>query len=155
MEEFKTIKLRQAVSAVIFKQDKFLMMSGKDWPEGSWAFPQGGIESGETHIEAVERELREELGTNNFKILSKSKIEHMYLFPAKIKEKKGCEGQYQTIWFVEFRGNPEEIIPNEELVQISWFKRDEILTNMKFPEQIETFTEVLNELDKLRFSRIL
>ncbi len=154
--EFKTIRLRQAISAVIFKGDKFLMMSGKDWPEGSWAFPQGGLKLGETHRFAVERELEEELGTNRFEILSKSKTEHTYLFPDKIKEKKGCEGQYQTIWFVEFIGEDEEICPNkEELMQCSWFNRDEIISNMKFPEQIETFEKVLEELDNLKKNKIL
>ena len=155
-EEFKIIRLRQAVSAVIFKEDKFLMMSGKDWPKGSWAFPQGGLKFGETHRLAVERELKEELGTDRFNILSKSKIEHTYLFPDKIKEKKGCEGQYQTIWFVEFIGEDEEICPNkEELIQCSWFKKEEILSNMRFPEQIETFEKVLEELDNLKKNKIL
>lgn len=155
-EELKTIRLRQAVSAVIFKEGKFLMMSGKDWPEGSWAFPQGGLKYGETHRLAVERELKEELGTDKFNILSKSKTEHTYLFPDKIKEKKGCEGQYQTIWFVEFIGEDEEICPNkEELMQCSWFNKEEILSNMKFPEQIETFEKVLEELDNLKKNKIL
>ena len=154
--EFKTIRLRQAISAVIFKEDKFLMMSGKDWPEGSWAFPQGGLKLGETHRLAVERELKEELGTDRFKILGKSNIEHMYLFPDKIREKKECEGQYQTIWFVEFIGEDEEISPNkEELMQCSWFKREEILSNMRFSEQIETFEKVLEELDNLKKNKIL
>jgi putative (di)nucleoside polyphosphate hydrolase len=154
-EEFKIIKLRQAVSAVIFKENKFIMMSGKDWPEGSWAFPQGGLESGETHFLAIERELKEELGTDNFKILGKSTIEHSYLFPDKIRKKKGCEGQYQTIWFVEFTGEENEIKPDpEELMQCSWFDQDEILSNMQFPEQIETFEKVLKELTELRNSKI-
>jgi putative (di)nucleoside polyphosphate hydrolase len=154
-EDFKIIKLRQAISAVIFKKDKFLMMSGTDWPEGSWAFPQGGIEFGETHIQAVERELQEELGTSNFKILGKSIIEHTYLFPEKIKEKRGCEGQYQTIWFVEFKGEENEIIPDkDELMECSWFDQEEILSNMRFPEQIDTFKKVLEELNKLRVSKI-
>ena len=41
-KEFKIIRLRQAVSVVVFKGDEFLMVSGKDWPDGAWCFPQGG-----------------------------------------------------------------------------------------------------------------
>lgn len=153
--EFKIIRLRQAISVVVFKEDKFLMVSGKDWPEGSWCFPQGGINPKETHIKAVKRELQEELGTDKFQILGKSQIEHMYLFPEKIREKKGCEGQYQTIWFAEFIGEFKEIIPNkEELMNQSWFNGNEIIKNMAFPEQIETFKKVLEEFDKLRKNKI-
>lgn len=152
---FKIIRLRQAVSVVVFKDDRFLMVAGKDWPEGSWCFPQGGINYNETHVKALIRELREELGTDKFQILGKSQIEHMYLFPEKIRIKKGCEGQYQTIWFVEFIGELEEIKPNKtELMNQSWFGRDEILTNMMYPEQVSTFAKVLEEFDKLKGNKI-
>ncbi|MFA5173757.1 MAG: NUDIX domain-containing protein [Candidatus Pacearchaeota archaeon] len=154
-EEFKLIRLRQAVSAVVFKENKFLMVSGKNWSEKDWCFPQGGINPKETHFQAVERELKEELGTDNFKILTKSSIEHMYIFPLKIQEKKGCEGQFQTIWFVEFKGDFGEIKPNkEELLQYSWFNKQEIIPNMNFPEQKQTFEKVLEELTKLQEDRI-
>jgi len=154
-KEFKVIRLRQAVSVVVFKEDKFLMTSSKGWPENSWCFPQGGINSGETHFEAAKRELKEELGTDKFNLFTKSKIEHTYLFPDKIKGKKGCEGQYQTVWFAEFFGDFEDIKPNkDELMQQAWFKREEIIKNMAYPEQKETFKKVLEELDKLRENKI-
>ena len=60
------MNLRQAISAVVFKDDKFFMVSGKDWPKGAWCFPQGGVNEKETHIDAVKRELKEELGTEKF-----------------------------------------------------------------------------------------
>lgn len=155
-EEFKVIRLRQAISVVVFKGNKFLMVSGKDWPEGAWCFPQGGLATGETHVKAVLRELKEELGTDKFQILGKSQIEHMYLFPTeKIRIKKGCEGQYQTIWFVEFIGEFNEITPDkEELMNQAWFERQDILSSMMYPEQVETFKKVLEEFDKLKESRI-
>ena len=154
-KSYKKIRLRQAVSAVIFRGDKFFMVTGKDWPEGSWCFPQGGILAGETHFHAVEREVMEELGTDKFKILGKSAIDHMYLFPKNIAEKKGCEGQYQTIWFVDFFGDESEIKPNkEELTQCSWFSEEDVISSMAFPEQKETFTKVLLEFRELRSEKI-
>ncbi|MFH1290350.1 MAG: NUDIX domain-containing protein [Nanoarchaeota archaeon] len=155
-EEFKVARLRQAVSAVVFSGSRFFMMSGVDWPEGSWCFPQGGLKLGETHREAVRRELVEELGTDKFEILGKSVFDHSYLFPNEIKKKKGCDGQYQTIWLVEFLGDPEEIKINDvEIMQHRWFGENEVILNMRYPEQKEIFTKVLEELKKLREGKIL
>jgi len=154
-KNFKNIKLRQAVSAVVFKENKFLMVAGKDWPEGAWCFPQGGIHEGETHFKAIIRELIEELGTDKFRVINKSQIDHMYLFPDKIRKKKGCEGQFQTIWFVEFLGEFNEIIMAEsELSKFSWFEKENIIKSMMYPEQKEVFQRVIDELDLLKQEKI-
>ena len=111
---------------------------------------------GETHINALKREIEEEIGTDKFVILTKSKSEHMYLFPEKIRIKKGVEGQYQTIWFVEFMGEPEEIKhQSEELSKHSWFEREDVINSMMYPEQKEIFEKVLKEFDRLKRDKII
>jgi len=155
-DTFKTIRLRQAVSAVLFRNGKFLMVAGADWPEGAWCFPQGGLDIDEKHFDAVQRELKEELGTDKFRVLMKSKTEHMYLFPQKIQEKKKCEGQYQTIWFAEFLGEFDEISMNaQELSRYSWFDKEDVVKSMMYPEQKEVFEKVLDELSKLQKEGII
>lgn len=150
------MNLRQAISAVVFKDDKFFMVSGKDWPKGAWCFPQGGVNEKETHIDAVKRELKEELGTERFEILSKSSIDHKYFFPEEIKKKKGFDGQYQTIWFVRLLCEFNELNPDmNELMQHSWFEEHEIIKNMMYPEQKETFSKVLEELRLLIQTKII
>lgn len=154
-KEFKLVNLRQAVSVVVFKGDRFLMVSGKDWPEGAWCFPQGGIKEDESHFNAVLRELKEELGTERFRVLGKSKVEHKYLFPEEIARKKNCDGQYQTVWFAEFLGDIQDIKPNEkELMNQAWFEEENIIKSMMYPEQRETFQKVLEELSYLRKNKI-
>ena len=155
MEEYKIARLRRAISAVVFKEDKFLLVAGKDWPENAWCFPQGGLNNEETQFDAVKRELKEEFSSEKFEVLAKSKIEHSYLFPIAIAEKKGFDGQYQTIWFVRFLGNFNEIKSNkEELSKFFWFDKEDVVKNMRYPEQKETFIEVLKEFDKLREERV-
>ena len=56
------MKYVDVVAAVIYDGDKILITkrSGGEF-DGMWEFPGGKIESGETHREALERELMEEL----------------------------------------------------------------------------------------------
>lgn len=57
-------KTLEAVAALIKKQDKYLLAQRKrgDCYGNLWEFPGGAIEPGERHKEAIEREIKEELG---------------------------------------------------------------------------------------------
>ena len=52
--------VREAVRAVIIRDGKIALVKSKT--EGFYKFPGGGIETGETHLEALTRETREEAG---------------------------------------------------------------------------------------------
>ena len=71
-----------------------------DWPE-CWQFPQGGMKKGETPLEALHREVEEELGLlpSDYRVLS-SKGPYRYLF-ADGRNKKGYDGQEQQYYLAE------------------------------------------------------
>ncbi len=61
------MRLRESVRALVLDEaDNVLLVRfywpGLELPDGFWANPGGGIEPGETLEEALERELREEVG---------------------------------------------------------------------------------------------
>ena len=60
---------REIVSALIFSKDGKLLMGMKDPKSGGvyadcWHIPGGGVDENETHIEALHRELLEEVGVD-------------------------------------------------------------------------------------------
>jgi 8-oxo-dGTP pyrophosphatase MutT (NUDIX family) len=70
----------------------------------SWQFPQGGINESETPVEAMHRELKEEIGLNpnDVEILGHTMGWIKYRLPQKLIRKnntKNCIGQKQ-IWFM-------------------------------------------------------
>lgn len=69
-----------------------------------WQFPQGGIDEGEEVHEALFRELEEEIGTDEVKIVAEYPEWITYDFPSKIAVKmKPYKGQKQKYFLVKLK----------------------------------------------------
>ena len=72
--------------------------------KNAWQFPQGGIDEGETPIEALHRELLEEIGSNDVEVLGEYPGWISYDFPPVARGK--CypfDGQTQKYFLVRLR----------------------------------------------------
>ena len=80
---------------------------------GHWQLPQGGVDSGETEQQAIEREMFEELGTNQFKNLRMATACVSYDFPSNLTKfiAHKYRGQTQRWFLMEFENGVE---PNLE-----------------------------------------
>lgn len=135
LKEYKkfadTLPYRKNVGSVIFKGNKFLLVlmpikSFNDY----WKFPQGGVNDGEKRREAVMRELREELGTDKFKIVKQYPYKHRYDWDETSTKSNGYKwrGQKQIFFLVEFLGTDKDIkIDKEEISKYGWFTKEEVL----------------------------
>jgi 8-oxo-dGTP diphosphatase len=57
------LRIRQAVRAVVRTPDQRVLLVRFQFPTGTrWALPGGGVDQGESHQAALQRELHEELG---------------------------------------------------------------------------------------------
>jgi putative (di)nucleoside polyphosphate hydrolase len=78
----------------------------------NWQFPQGGIDAGESALDAAVRELREETGVVSARLLDQTREWIGYEFPPEhqgSKIAKGWRGQKQ-LWFAfAFEGQDDEI----------------------------------------------
>ena len=69
-----------------------------------WQFPQGGIDKGEDVIEALFRELKEEIGTKKAKIIAEYPEWVSYDFPKEIAKKmKPYKGQRQRYFLIKLK----------------------------------------------------
>lgn len=71
--------------------------------KGAWQFPQGGIDEGETPKEALFRELKEEIGSNEIEILSSYPEWLSYDFPANSPHRYNYAGQKQKYFLVRLK----------------------------------------------------
>ncbi|MFH0951179.1 MAG: WecB/TagA/CpsF family glycosyltransferase [bacterium] len=95
--------------------------------EDYWGLPQGGIDAGENGRQALWREMKEEIGTNNFKILAEYQNIFKYRWP-KNYGIMGYKGQKQSLYILEWLGNKSEIkLSNEHKAQ-KWVAIDKLLS---------------------------
>ena len=64
------LPLRTGVGIIILNdQNKIFVGKRKDNPGDKWQMPQGGVDIGEDFVTAMKRELMEETGIKNIKII--------------------------------------------------------------------------------------
>lgn len=113
-----------------------------------WDFPKGGIKRDDLNIqEALFRELDEETGTSDFRIIDElGTLE--FEFPAAMKEKLGFERQVTYMFILEFLGDRAQLQPKtEEISEVVFVKIDEVDELLKLAETKEFF---LNNLDEIK-----
>lgn len=91
---------RPCVVAVFTNLKGEILVCERGDAKGAWQLPQGGIEPGESALNAIYREMREELGCDNFKVIKEASGLIKYKFPDSLKSSiaKKWIGQSQ-IWF--------------------------------------------------------
>ena len=113
MMSTKKLPLRIGVGAIVLnKKNQVFVGKRKDNPVDKWQMPQGGVNDGEDLTSAMKRELNEETGIENIKILNEIDGWFEYELPnyllGKIWRGK-FRGQKQKWFIVKFLGNDEEI----------------------------------------------
>ena len=123
----KKLPLRLGVGAVVLnKKNQVFVGKRKDNPVDKWQMPQGGVNEGEDLTQAMIRELHEETGIQNIKIINVIEGWYEYELPKYLLGRiwKGkYRGQKQKWFIVKFLGNDEEInleIDKPEFIEWRW-----------------------------------
>ena len=105
-------KYRLGVLAVFQDSDNRLLVFRRIDAPDVWQFPQGGIDPGETPLEALRREVMEEIATDQFEILASSDQKTQYTWP---ENKQGNNDDHvgQEHWWFLVRFN-DGAIPDLE-----------------------------------------
>jgi len=97
---------RPNVAAIVLSSDypqvKEFMLSRRSGMRKGWQFPQGGIDVDESPTDALYRELREEIGTDDVEIIGEYPEWIRYDFPTTSKDKLyPYRGQSQKYFLVK------------------------------------------------------
>lgn len=114
--------IRKAVGAIVYQKDKFLVVhktnintiEGKQDIQGEWDFVKGKVEkSDKDHKDALLRELQEETGSMEYKIIKEFDQKINFDFPDEVKGKIGYDKQVTTMFLVEFMGEFSSLISQD------------------------------------------
>ncbi len=149
-------KYRKCVGMMILNnQNQILVGRRLDHPSGFWQMPQGGIDNNENPKDAVWREMKEEIGTNNAELLYESSNWFNYEIPRETLKTLPWGNLYigqEQRWFVfRFKGKENEInvkTENPEFSEWKWIKYDSLLENI-VPFKKEVYKNVLKEFKKI------
>lgn len=108
------VRYRQNVAALIVNPAGSLLICERWAVPGSWQFPQGGVNAGESLLEALHREVLEEVGLapHHYEVVIE-RGGYRYLYPLEVRAKKlrkhGNHGQEQTYYLCKLRPEAPQV----------------------------------------------
>jgi putative (di)nucleoside polyphosphate hydrolase len=153
-QEASLDRYRPNVGIILARPDGRVWLGRRAGAPGplNWQFPQGGVDDGETLIDAARRELHEETGATSVSFIGRTENWMAYAFPEGYRRPrfaKGWIGQKQ-IWFLfRFDGRDEEfniaLHAPQEFDQWRWASPEEALESIVAFKQ-STYRAVLDVL---------
>ena len=149
----QNLPMRSGVGIIILNNNNQVFVGKrKDNPANNWQMPQGGVDKGESFIDAMKRELFEETGIKKIKILKELEKIYQYELPENLVGiiwKGKYRGQKQKWFITRFLGNDDEININTkhpEFIEWKWIepkKLPEVIVNFKK----KLYTDLLKEIN--------
>ena len=154
MKKKDEIPLRIGVGIALLNDSNEVFVGKRiDNPEDFWQMPQGGVDKNENFLDAAKRELEEETGIKNVKLIKEIEGWIIYDLPKNLMGKiwKGkYRGQKQKWFIMKFLGNNNEININTkkpEFMNWKWIKPSklpEVAVNFKIGIYKKISKEVSN-----------
>lgn len=115
---------RAAIGALVINEKNEILITYNHSSTGNWNFPKGGIEKNESDEMALRREIYEELGIKDYKIIIISKISIIYRIGQETIEKENLKyiGQAQKYFWIYIDSKTKFKIPNEEVKEYKWIQ---------------------------------
>jgi 8-oxo-dGTP pyrophosphatase MutT (NUDIX family) len=139
---FQSYQRIDAAGGIVQKGNLFLIIRRL----GKWDIPKGKMDEGETPEETAVREIEEECGIHNLRIVSKlTETFHTYEF-------NGQDVLKRTYWYLLEYSGDEHLVPQleEHITDVRWVTRDDLSEIRK-----DTFGSIIDVLDALEGIRDL
>lgn len=143
-----SLLLRENVAGILRDRAGRILIAERIDMAGAWQFPQGGVDPGETLVQAFDREMREELSlrTEEYRIVER-KGPYRYLFGEGML-KKGFHGKLQHFFLAEFLVETPTVdcrTEHPEFQAIRWIAPEEFQAEWLPEMKRELYREVFRD----------
>ena len=149
--DFEGLALRPGIGVMLVNARGLVFVGRRnDVAHEAWQMPQGGVETGETTLEAALRELREETRISQVALLAQSRRPLHYELPDELLRRLPAlpwRGQLQTWFLMRYLGDETEIDVRTEQPEFSawtWASPDTV-TRMIVPFKRALYARVFGE----------
>ena len=154
-EKFKNLPLRSGVGIIVLnKENKVFVAKRIDNSKDYWQMPQGGVDGGETFLEAAYRELREETSIKDVNLIEEIDGTFTYELPKNLLGiiwKGKYKGQKQKWFLMRFLGVDKDIdikTDKPEFLEWKWIDLDKI-TEAVVDFKLHIYEELKIKVEKL------
>ena len=138
-----TAELSVGIIPVFKEGNDFLFLLVQHANGGHWAFPKGHKDAGETDEQTARREVLEETGISDIKIVPNIILEERYTVER--------SGNHKTVrYFIGITKDKKVIVQADEIADFAWLPYDEALEQLTYPEA----KNLLRRVDLSRFMNL-
>jgi 8-oxo-dGTP pyrophosphatase MutT (NUDIX family) len=133
-------RIESAVGIILFNPEKKILVVFKKWIQ-KWEFPQGKIEKGEKQIEALKREIKEETGIEDIKIVKGFNSKTHYQF---------VRDEYLVNKTVDYYLGitDKEVVLSSEHEKYCWCTYEEAKKLLVHENHVSVLTEAIKQITK-------
>lgn len=145
---------RPCVGVMLLDEKGRVFVGERIGTPGAWQMPQGGIDKGETPLQAARRELMEEIGTDKAEFLAESAGWFTYDLPQDLRDKlwRGrFRGQTQKWFAFRFLGSDSDIdleTHHPEFARWQWMRMKDLPEHI-VPFKRDVYVQVVAEFGHL------
>ena len=154
-DKFKDLPLRNGVGIIVLNDKRKVFVAKRiDNPKNFWQMPQGGVDKGESLLEAAYRELKEETNITKVKLIKEIEGTLTYELPSHLLGKiwKGkYRGQKQKWFLMKFLGSDSDInikTENPEFLEWKWIDLEKI-TEVVVDFKLHVYKELKEKINKI------
>tara|TARA_B110000116_G_scaffold137193_1_gene119034 strand:- start:125 stop:601 length:477 start_codon:yes stop_codon:yes gene_type:complete len=153
--KYENLPFRSGVGIVVLnKNNKVFVAKRIDNPKNFWQMPQGGVDTGESYIDAAYRELKEETSIENVELIKELEGFTTYKLPPQLLGiiwKGKFKGQQQKWFLMKFLGTDNEIdikTKNPEFLEWKWINLENI-TDLVVDFKLHVYEEVKKKIKEI------
>ena len=154
-EKFKRLPLRTGVGIVVLNNENKVFVAKRiDNPKNFWQMPQGGVDEGESFLQAAYRELEEETGIKEVKLIKEIDEILSYELPSHLLGiiwKGKYKGQKQKWFVMKYLGNDRDInikTNSPEFLEWKWIDLNNI-TDVVVDFKLHIYKQLKEKVKKI------